>query len=166
VKRREFITLLGGTAVSWPLAARAQQHVHVVGVLASQLLPPLQRFERKLREYGHMEGENVRFVPRFAEGRDDRQRIGQFAATTRLILVGLPRWLIEVRAVLTFGPNVAELHQRASVYLHKILKGAKPADLPMQQPTTFELTINLKVAKSLGLIVPPTVIARADEVIE
>ena len=96
----------------------------------------------------------------------NRQRIGQFAATTRLILVGVPRWLIDVGAVLTFGPNVAELHQRASVYLHKILKCAKPADLPMQQPTTFELTINLKVAKSLGLIVPPTVIARADEVIE
>jgi ABC-type uncharacterized transport system substrate-binding protein len=73
---------------------------------------------------------------------------------------------MDVGALLTFGPNVAELHQRASGYLHKILKGAKPADLPMQQPTTFELIISVKVAKSLGLIVPPTVIARADEVIE
>ena len=96
----------------------------------------------------------------------NRQLIGDFAATHRLILVGVPRWLIEVGALLTFGPNVAELHQRASVYLHKILKGAKPADLPMQQPTTFELILNAKVAKSLGIIVPPTVIARADEVIE
>ena len=96
----------------------------------------------------------------------NRQLIGDFAATHRLILVGVPRWLIAVGALLTFGPNVAELHQRASVYLHKILKGAKPADLPMQQPTTFELVINAKVAKSLGIIVPPTVIARADEVIE
>jgi putative tryptophan/tyrosine transport system substrate-binding protein len=96
----------------------------------------------------------------------NRQLIGDFAATHRLILVGVPRWLIEVGALLTFGPNVAELHQRASVYLHKILKAAKPADLPMQQPTTFELIINAKVAKSLGIIVPPTVIARADEVIE
>jgi ABC-type uncharacterized transport system substrate-binding protein len=96
----------------------------------------------------------------------NRQLIGDFAATHRLILVGVPRWLMEVGALLTFGPNVAELHQRASAYLHKILKGAKPADLPMQQPTTFELIINVKVAKSLGLLVPPTVIARADEVIE
>jgi putative ABC transport system substrate-binding protein len=96
----------------------------------------------------------------------NRQLIGDFAATHRLILVGVPRWLIEVGALLTFGPNVAELHQRASVYLHKILKGAKPADLPMQQPTTFELILNAKVAKSLGIIVPPTVIARVDEVIE
>jgi putative ABC transport system substrate-binding protein len=96
----------------------------------------------------------------------NRQLIGDFAATHRLILVGVPRWLMEVGALLTFGPNVAELHQRASAYLHKILKGAKPADLPMQQPSTFELIINVKVAKSLGLLVPPTVIARANEVIE
>ena len=72
MKRREFITLIGGAAAAWPIAARAQQRVHVVGVLASRLLPPLQRFERKLREYGYIEGQNVRFVPRFAEGRDDR----------------------------------------------------------------------------------------------
>ena len=72
MRRRSFITLLGCAAVAWPLRARAQQRVHVVGVLASQLLPPLQRFERKLREYGYIEGQNVRFVPRFAEGRDDR----------------------------------------------------------------------------------------------
>jgi len=72
IGRREVITLLGGAAAAWPLAARGQQRVHVVGILASQLLPPLQRFERKLREYGYIEGQNVRLVPRFAEGRDDR----------------------------------------------------------------------------------------------
>src|SRR5262249_18866913 len=71
VKRRHFITLLGGAVVAWPLAARAQQHVHVIGVLASHLVPRVQRFERKLREYGYVEGQNVRFVPRFVEGRDD-----------------------------------------------------------------------------------------------
>ena len=96
----------------------------------------------------------------------NRQRIGDFAATNRLILVGVPRWLMEVGALLTYGPNVVELHQRASAYVHKILKGAKPADLPMQQPTTFELIVNVRVAKNLGLVVPATVIARADEVIE
>jgi putative ABC transport system substrate-binding protein len=95
-----------------------------------------------------------------------RQRIGDFAAKNRLILVGVPSWLIQVGAVLTYGPNVAEPFRRAATYVDKILKGAKPADLPMQQPATFELTINLNSAKNLGLIVPPTVIARADEVIE
>jgi putative ABC transport system substrate-binding protein len=96
----------------------------------------------------------------------NRQRIGDFAATNRLILVGVPRWLMDVGALLTYGPNVKELHQRASAYLDKILKGAKPADLPMQQPTTFELIVNVKVAKNFGFDVPATVIARADEVIE
>jgi putative tryptophan/tyrosine transport system substrate-binding protein len=95
-----------------------------------------------------------------------RQEIGGFAAKNRLILVGVPSWLMEVGAVLTYGPNLADLHRRAATYVDKILKGAKPADLPMQQPTTFELLINVKIAKSLGLTVPPTVIARADQVIE
>ena len=95
-----------------------------------------------------------------------RQRVGDFAAKNRLILVGVPSWLIQVGAVLTYGPNVADLFRRAATYVDKILKGAKPADLPMQQPATFELIINLNSAKNLGLIVPPTVIARADEVIE
>ena len=96
----------------------------------------------------------------------NRQRIGDFAAKNRLILVGVPNWLMEIGALMTYGPPVPELFRRSSTYVDKILKGAKPADLPMQQPTAFELTINVKRAKELGLIVPPTVIARADKVIE
>jgi putative ABC transport system substrate-binding protein len=95
-----------------------------------------------------------------------RKQIGDFAAEHRIILVGVPHWLMEVGALLTYGPNLADLHRRAATYVDKILKGAKPADLPMQQPITFELNINVKVAKGLGITVPPTVIARADQVIE
>jgi putative ABC transport system substrate-binding protein len=96
----------------------------------------------------------------------NRRRIGDFAASNRLIMVGVPSWLMEIGGLLSYGPNVPELTRRSAAYVDKILKGAKPADLPMQQPTAFELTVNLKRAKELGITVPPTVIARADKVID
>jgi putative ABC transport system substrate-binding protein len=67
---------------------------------------------------------------------------------------------------MSYGTNLAELHRRAATYVNKILKGASPAELPMEQPTKFELLINLTAAKQIGLTIPPSVLARADKVIK
>ena len=320
MRRRDVITLLGGAA-AWPLAARAQQGVHVVGILAPQPLPPIERFVRKLREYGYVEGENLRLVRRFSEGHDDRfpalaveltavpvgmivtwgtpaavaakqatssipvvmgavgdpvsvgivsnlarpggnitgfaaqnvdlegkrlellkdllpqlsrvamlanaanplahasmqnlrttaeqlrinfdifevhsiaeievalqqlnnarpdgvliasdlllltrrSEIAEFLAKNKLPAVYPFREYAEVGGLMIHGANLGSLFERAAGYVDRILKGAKPADLPVQLATEFELIINLKTAAAIGLTVPPTLIARADEVIE
>ena len=320
MRRRDFITLLGGAAV-WPIAARAQQGVHVVGILAPQPVPPIERFVRKLREYGYVEGENLRLVRRFSEGHDDRfpalaveltavpvgmivtwgtpaavaakqatssipvvmgaigdpvsvgivsnlarpggkitgfagqnvdlegkrlellkdllpqlsrvamlanaanplahasmqnlrttaeqlrinfeifevlsiaeievalqqlnnarpdgvliasdlllltrrSEIAEFLAKNKLPAVYPFREYAEVGGLMIHGANLGSLFERAAGYVDRILKGAKPGDLPVQLATEFELIINLKTAAAIGLAVPPTLIARADEVIE
>ena len=320
IRRREVITLLGGAA-ALPLAARAQQGVHVVGILAPQPLPPIERFVRKLREYGYVEGENLRLVRRFSEGHDDRfpalaveltavpvgmivtwgtpaavaakqatssipvvmgavgdpvsvgivsnlarpggnitgfagqnvdlegkrlellkdllpqlsrvamlanaanplahasmqnlrttaeqlrinfdifevhsiaeievalqqlnnarpdgvliasdlllltrrSEIAEFLAKNKLPAVYPFREYAEVGGLMIHGANLGSLFERAAGYVDRVLKGAKPGDLPVQLATEFELIINLKTAAAIGLAVPPTLIARADEVIE
>ena len=323
MNRRAFITLFGGAAAAWPLAARTQQseRVRTIGILASQSLPPIQRFARKLRDYGYVEGQNLRLVPRFAEGRDEHYPVmaaelaavpvdlivtwgtpaalaAKQATTTIPVVMGaagdpvsvgivsnlarpdgnitgfaaqnldldgkrlellkdllphlsrvgilansanpmldaslrklrpaaetlqvavevfdiqgsggleaallqlaethpdavlvapdlllltrrkeiaaalakrkLPavypfREYTDVDGLMIHGANLGVLFERAAGYADRILKGAKPADLPVQLATEFELIINLKTAAAIGLTVPPTLIARADEVIE
>ena len=96
----------------------------------------------------------------------NRQRIVAFAGQQRLIAVYQGREFVENGGLISYAPNVEHQWQRAAVYVDKILKGAKPADLPVEQPTKFELVINLKTAKALGLTIPQSLLLRADEVIQ
>jgi ABC-type uncharacterized transport system substrate-binding protein len=95
-----------------------------------------------------------------------RTRIAELAVKTRLPTVYGFSDMVEAGGLMAYGPHYGDLYRRAASHVHKILNGAKPADLPVEQPTKFELVINLKTAKALGLDVPPSLLARANEVIE
>jgi putative ABC transport system substrate-binding protein len=96
----------------------------------------------------------------------NRQRVATLALAGRLPSISTNRDFVDVGAVMSYGPNFSDLFRRAGDYADKILRGAKPADLPVEQPTKFDLVVNLTTAKALGLNIPLTLLARADEVIE
>ena len=120
-----------------------------------------QAFATMVRERAQafvMQGDTVLF--------SYRGQIAEMALRNRLPAASVQRELAEVGLLLTYGANYLDLYRRIATFADKIFKGAKPADLPVEQPTKFELVINLKTAKALGLTVPLTLLARADEVIE
>jgi len=95
-----------------------------------------------------------------------RARIVALAAKNRLPTIYTSRGAVELGGLMSYGPQLRDLFRRAATYVDKILKGAKPGDLPVEQPTKFELAINLKTARELGLTIPPSLLKRADEVIQ
>jgi ABC-type uncharacterized transport system substrate-binding protein len=96
----------------------------------------------------------------------NRNKIAELAVTSRLPVMYERGGNVEAGGLMFYGVNLNDLDRRAATYVDKILKGTKPADLPVEQPTKFEFIINLKAAKQIGLTIPPNVLARADKVIK
>ena len=97
---------------------------------------------------------------------NERGRIVDLAGKLRLPLISMGREFVELGGLMSYGADITDFIRRGATYVDKILRGAKPADLPVEQPTKFELFINLKTAKELGIEIPATLLARADEVVE
>ncbi|MBI2491922.1 MAG: ABC transporter substrate-binding protein [Candidatus Rokubacteria bacterium] len=120
--------------------------------------------ERAFAAMGAERIDSVIVLPHPAAGANLRQIVG-LATRHRLPATYLTREFADVGGLMSYGPNVADLWRGAAGFVDRILKGARPADLPVEQPTTFELVINLKTARALGLTIPPSLSVRADEII-
>jgi len=96
----------------------------------------------------------------------ERQRVAELAIKHRLPTECNLKDVVEAGGLMSYSPNWDDLYRRGAIYVDKILKGAKPADLPVEQATKFELVINLKTAKAIGLTIPPSLLLRTDQVIE
>src|SRR5262245_53550269 len=181
MRRRHFITLLGSAAAAWPLAAQAQQRERMrrVGVL----LPATADDAHYQAWFGAflqgLEPLGWRAVVAFAGVPNGgmivtssgwmlvhRNLIVELVAQHRLPAIYFERRFVADGGLISYDPDQIDQFRRAADYVDRILKGEKPADLPVQAPTKYELVINLKTAKALGLTVPDSLLARADEVIE
>jgi putative tryptophan/tyrosine transport system substrate-binding protein len=120
------------------------------------------------RAFEHFAQEKVEavLVPPDVTFAAQRVRIAELAANARLPTIYFLRESVVAGGLLSYGPNIVEMYRRAAVFVDKILKGAKPGELPVERPTKIELVINLKTAKALGLTIPSMLLARADEVID
>jgi len=176
-KRLELLTeaVPGITRVAYlwhasPLAARLVHELETAArALGVQLHPVEVRaqypFAQAFATMAEMHAEALITMPSAVFG-SRRPQLVELAAQTRLPGIFSERGYAEAGGLMAYGPSAAANFHRAAHYVDRILQGAKPADLPVEQPTKFELVINLKTAKALGLTIPPTLLIQADEVIQ
>ena len=165
MRRRDFVTLLGGAAAAWRLAARAQ----VAPSLGVELRPidtgDAGEIERAVAAFARSANSGLIVTP--SAGTSVHQNlIIALAAQHRLPAVYALRSNVAGGGLISYGPDQVGQYRPAAAYVDRILKGEKPADLPVQAPTKLDLVVNLKTAKALNLAIPASVLARADEVIE
>jgi putative ABC transport system substrate-binding protein len=166
-------------------------HATVIALLVNPTNPTADRIIRDVKEAARTKGVQLSILKASAESEIDTafaslvqlqaggllvstdpffntRREKLVALSARFAVPAIYEWreFAEVGGLISYGPSQTGLWRQVGIYAGRILKGAKPADLPVQQPTTFELVVNLKTAKALGLSVPPSILARADEVIE
>jgi putative ABC transport system substrate-binding protein len=161
-------------AVLWnpdnPSGAAAMGHVNAAARSLGVLLQLVearnpQEIDRGFAAMTREHAGAVMVLPDAIYGNQIRQIVG-LAAQRRLPAIYTLRENAEAGGLMVYGPNLSDLERRAATFVDKILKGAKPGDLPVEQPTKFELVFNLKTAKALGLTIPPSLLARADQIIE
>jgi putative ABC transport system substrate-binding protein len=153
-----------------PVYALELQRTQAAARALDITLQPIEVRDREDFEgaFAAMTGNHADGLIVFAHGLTilNRDKLIELANRNRLPTMYGTRENVNDGGLIAYGPSISALYRRAAFYVDKIVKGAKPADLPVEQPTTFELVINLKTAKALGLTVPPALLARADEVIE
>jgi putative ABC transport system substrate-binding protein len=133
--------------------------VHVVGVQRPEDLDGAFLAVKRSRPDAVIFAENTSFIPH-------RRHVADLAVRYRLPMIAPAKEYAEAGVFVSYGTDYLDLFRRAAGYMDRIFKGAKPGDLPIEQPTNFEMVINLKTAKTLGLTIPPSLLARADRVIE
>jgi hypothetical protein len=174
ITRRAFIGTVTGGLLAAPLVAEAQPSTTIprIGLLADA--PSWEPLRLGLRDLGYVEGKSIALEERSSQGRNERfsglaselVRLVAFTSENRLPAMYQLNEAVDRGGLMSYGANLPDLSRRAATYVDKILKGAKPGDLPVEQPTKFELVINLKTTKTLGPTIPSSLLGRADEVIE